>query len=401
MPIHPPKMTGWTKLTLVLLLCLAPIFGFAAVQIVSGQNYHNSDFFTFWLSARMNWTGQNPYAPDQWVAGHHQYGVDWIPNPVFPYPLPLAVLLAPIGLLPLKDAYILWVAVSAIVITLEMLWLLNTFQATARQKHFILPFVVASFLFRPTIVILRNGQLGAFLLLASVVCLVLWQKQKWWQGGIILSVLVLKPTLGLPILSLVGLWLLLRKKYSTILAMLVGLVGLVLIGLIRDIRWIGQFLAYGQEKLAANFGYSPTVWGISGLACSHQVDCTTVFGGLFSGLIVIAVIALIFVQKEVQDPSAVMSLAIPVTLLVTPYIWAYDQILLLVPIGLTAIALSKRGSGFLAAALFPMLFSILSLGLLYISSMIANDAWSVLVPGLCLAMGVWLLFTADHPHKMK
>ena len=86
---------------------LAALTTLVAIRIINSIDYHNNDFFTFWLAGHLVATGGNPYASAQWVAGHHEFGVTWIPNQAYVYPLPLSLLFVPLGLLSLKQAYTL------------------------------------------------------------------------------------------------------------------------------------------------------------------------------------------------------------------------------------------------------------------------------------------------------
>ena len=110
---------------LIIILALIPAFNLLALKIVNSLVYQDSDFFTFWLAGWMRWAGQDPYSIKQWVSGHQIFGADWIPNPIFPYPIPLSYLLAPLGLLPLKSAYIIWIISAEIFIVGSLLIVLH------------------------------------------------------------------------------------------------------------------------------------------------------------------------------------------------------------------------------------------------------------------------------------
>ncbi|MGA7607447.1 MAG: hypothetical protein WCA79_16135, partial [Anaerolineales bacterium] len=93
----PLKIAGM----ILAVILLGVIFYLKAMQNYIHQDYTNANFFFFWLAGRMMWTGQNPYNATQWLAGHDAYGATWKPNQIFPYPLPLAFLMAPLGLISL------------------------------------------------------------------------------------------------------------------------------------------------------------------------------------------------------------------------------------------------------------------------------------------------------------
>jgi hypothetical protein len=55
------------------LTALCPLVVLGASRFVYSLIYRDSDFFTFWLAARMQWMGQDPYTPAQWLGGHAQF----------------------------------------------------------------------------------------------------------------------------------------------------------------------------------------------------------------------------------------------------------------------------------------------------------------------------------------
>src|ERR1035437_9377936 len=96
--IHLLNLNNDQRKIFIFLVLLTPLFILSAFMFATSVDHLNGDFFTFWLAGRMNWTNQNPYLSNLWISGHHQYGASWIANDIFPYPLPLAILLAPFGL---------------------------------------------------------------------------------------------------------------------------------------------------------------------------------------------------------------------------------------------------------------------------------------------------------------
>ncbi|MCL5611074.1 MAG: hypothetical protein M1485_00735, partial [Chloroflexi bacterium] len=127
--------------TTVTLVVLGALFYFWAMQNYTHQDYTNSNFFFFWLSGHMIGLGQNPYNQAQWLAGHAAFGATWIPNKIFPYPLPLAFFTVPLGSLSLGQAYIVWQIVSQIIIAITIYLLLRHWQEQPQRMLF-LPLMV-------------------------------------------------------------------------------------------------------------------------------------------------------------------------------------------------------------------------------------------------------------------
>ena len=380
---------AWLRLGGVV-LAACPLLALAGARIVYGLNFHDSDFFTFWLAGYMNWTGQDPYSSAQWLGLHHALGATWFPNPVFPYPLPLATLLAPIGLLRLDLAYVVWIALSAVLLVVSLFVILLR-RPEPRLKHYIFPILAGLLLFRPVWVTLQDGQLGALLLFALVISAALLEEQRWFLGGLLAALVILKPTLGAPILGLLGLWLLATRRWRALAGLGAGLLALLALGLARDPNWVGEFLTVGQWKLSTGFGFSPSLWGMAGAMCGHAPACTTGLGAALAGLLALAAAAGVMVFAKRLSGLPLVALSIAVALLVTPYIWAYDQILLLLPITLLLGELIRRGRVFLLNALAFLALDIVGLALLFLALRTGEDVWSALLPLLVGAALAWLI----------
>ncbi|HVN56093.1 MAG TPA: glycosyltransferase family 87 protein [Anaerolineaceae bacterium] len=381
------KFTDVQKVNLIALLGLGAVFLAFGIVVVPGMDYHDKDFFTFWLAGWMSWAGQSPYDPGQWLSGHIRFGTGWMPNPFFPYPLALGILFIPIGLIPLMQAYIFWVFLSGLMIAVSV-FLLNPGLDLRAWKNLLFPLFAAILLFRPTIISAYHGQISGFLLLIPALAVNLWEKGKWWQGGVALSLLFLKPTLGFPVIAFAGIWLLFQKRWNAIAGIAGGAAAWAVIGFLQDPAWIGKFLSSGNRKFLDSFGVMPNVFGLSGAACNHSLPCTAAGGVILAlGLGLLTLWALW--RKKNLSPSWMMSLVIPASLAIAPYIWAYDQLLLVIPLTVTAIRLAKSGAPFLVTALYPFGLSILSLVFLAISNSQGYDVFSGLIPVLCLA-AVWV-----------
>lgn len=391
-----PARTPFSSLTILLILAvLIVIFGISAWLVVSRSNYHDSDFFTFWLAGRLLSGAQNPYDVTLWLEGHRQYGAAWIPNSIFPYPLPLAVLTLPLGLFSLEQAFFLWILLSQIFITLS-LYLSIRWDDTIRLRHYFLPLLLGAFLFRPALVALRNGQLSPFLLLLVSLVSYLWTRHKWWQGAVVAAFLLLKPTIGLPVLGLCCIYLFLLGKYRPLMAAFLAALLIAVAGWLIDPGWISMFLSVGSGKFNETFGYNPSVWGLTGFFCRQSALCTVSWGGLFALVLVAATVYLLLVQGRRMSPALLLSLVIPVSLLITPYLWAYDQILLLVSVCMVVELLVRKRYPYMLAASFPLLFSLLSLLLLSLANTVGHDAWSAALP-LLMVLLVGFLISKNPP----
>ena len=374
-----------------LLPLLAIIFFIIATKIVNPVEYPNSDFFTFWLSGRLASLGQNPYNSQIWITGHHQFGASWIPDATFIYPLPISLLFIPLGLLPLYQAFIAWNTLSQLMIVSSIALLLMT-NSNLSTKRFIFPLLVGVILFRPTIITLVNGQLSGMLLLLIACTTYLWERGKWGQGAALLAFLALKPNLGIPLIVLLSVYLIQQKQITSLIAEAVSGLLLLLAGFVQNPNWLIEFWNAGNTKLSQTFGFSPTIWGMSAFFCNYNLNCTVGYGVCMGLLFLIGYLYLLARKKNILSSALVVSLAIAITLLLTPYIWPYDQLLLVAPIVTMTIMLAKDGYGYLPASLLFLTIDILALILLGISGKIQMEIWNVSIPLLIFGLLIWYIW---------
>jgi hypothetical protein len=353
----------------------------ASFFIARSQDFYRaegSDFFSLWLAPHLLLQGQDPYLTDIWVPAHDTFGARWISDPTFLYPLPLAVLLLPFGVFPLDVAAVLWVFLSLVAVLLVARKLIASWQP-GQLLPYLLPALAGIMLFRPTFLTLLVGQMEILLLLCLGGTALLWERGKWLKGGLLASVVMLKPQIGLPLLALTGLWLLVHRRWTGLAGM--GLAALILfaIGAVFDIGWVDRWLSIGQGKVSGVFGYTPTVWGVSATVCHHQHPCTSLLGGVLS-IVVVTAGLWILLPRKVLHPMNAIGVIIPVVLLTTPYLWAYTQVMLIIPILLVMGKMYQRKLPYMLVATFPLAMAVWAFALLFVAVGLGSDVWSAAVP---------------------
>ncbi len=375
------------------LVLILPVLGLVctliSIRIVNSMDYHqnDNDFFTFWLAGHLVSQGGSPYDTSAWMAGYHQYDVNVIANPTFLYPLPLAMLLVPLGLLPFHTAYIAWVTLLQLFILISLAGLL-LLQKSTRVRFFIIPLLAGLFLFRPTILTLTQGQIIGIFLLVLVGAAACFEKGKWGWGGLLLGLLVLKPNLGIFIILLTGLWLITQKHWKAVIGTVSSTVLLLIGGLIYGPGWLGEYLNVGGTKLAQTFGASPTIWGLSALVCRVEMGCASLLGGSLVLLLVVLSIWII-IRNRALSPLKIFGWVVTVTLLIAPYTWTYDQLLLLLPIIWITFALDGKGWRFFLAFGFFLLLDLSILILLVFDTMRGVEILNAVIPLILLIMMAW------------
>jgi hypothetical protein len=365
-----------------------------AIRIVYSIDYlkYGTDFSSFWMAGKLILQGKNPYDMAAWGEGFRQFELGFLLTPVFLYPLPLALLLAPLGYLPFLSAYIVWVALTQLMI-IASLALLLCLETNPRKKLFFLPLVIGTILFRPTILTLTQGQLSGLFLFALVWIAFLWQKRKWFWGGCLLGLLALRPNLGFILIILVGLWLLLNKNWTALGGTLVSGIFVLTAGLIYNPAWVIQYLHVGSNKLAETFGGSPTVWGLGALISHNHTTTTLIIGCLAGLLILFGFFRAILHAHATLRPVSVLALAAGVTLLITPYTWTYDQLLLVLPLSAVILAMDRRGVRFPLTASVFLGIDVLVFALLFLDVVMQVEIWNVLIPLVVFCMCLWGLDT--------
>ena len=253
---------GNTQKTRTAYIFLILISIFLLVSLSSSKIYdaRKQDFAAYWQAGRMILSGQDLYNSSEWIAERERRGTALHSEPTFHYPLPFAVLFSPLALFPVESAYTLWLFFGQLAILTSILILLSFYPA--RTGYLELFTIAGIFLFRPSFSVIFNGQILSLLLIFVCVSILLFHNQNWFWGGIALSLLSLKPSIGLPILALTGLWLFAQKRWRGILGIALGCITLLLAGMLIDPKWPIEYIRVSGDSFSKYFGLHPTLWGV-------------------------------------------------------------------------------------------------------------------------------------------
>jgi hypothetical protein len=354
-------------------------------------NFPNTNFFKLWIAGYLTGIGGNPYSAHDWLNGHRIFGLTWIPEPVFLYPLSLAYLLIPIGSLSLPLAYSVWAFLSLLATTLSLFLLIDLWEED-RLKIFALPMMVAVFFFAPVLEAPGKGTVGGFLLFAMVLTVYLLRSQRWLAGGMLSAILLVKPTFGIPALILLGFWLLSRRAWLGAVGIVAGGLLFYGIGAVADPQWPVVFLRMGQTKVGEYLGLRPTVLNLAGLACHKGVVCSYGLGLIASGFLLFMAIRLFFHKDKPLAALEAMSLVLTVALLITPYLWSYDFILLIIPVSFIVHELILYSASYWVPISFLIALDVLAfLGLYLQGQSQFKDLWNIVLPFIILVLLIWLI----------
>ena len=378
-----------TRLFLALIMLV--IFIWVPMRLAAAVPLESSDFFTFWLAGKLNLLGMYPYDPQDWAKGHWMFGVTDQHNPTFLYPLPMAVVLAPLGLMTLRHAYIVWTFLTLLMMFGGIWILLHTFTRTCSPKY-LLPVLAAAALFRPVIDTLFGGQLSGFFFLVISLAALALDRHAWFRAGLLIGVLALKPNIGAPFILLAGLWLLSRRSWPALGGMLTTGVVLLLIGFISNPSWVADFFAVGSHKFHETFGLSSTIWGISSGICGLTPACTVYLGGPLVILLLIGTVLLLIQSRVPVSTQFALALISCTSLLATPYLWPYDQTLLILPILYVMAHLLERKAPYLLVATLFIWIALFAMMLLVVTIHVEMEIWNGF-----LSLSCFLLVVAAPP----
>jgi len=384
------KKTSREKLILLLtVVLLVGMIYLRAMQNYTKQDYHSANFFVFWLSGRLLTEGESPYNPDQWLAGHERYGATSIREATFLYPLPLAAFMIPFGLFTFDQAYLGWQILSQVLIAIVVFTLLNKQQKTEDSRLFI-PIMLFLTFFGPMYLTLQIGSLGPLTLIILFAAMVLLQKKPSFAAGILLALTMLKPSQGVPILFLIGIWLLARKDWKTILGIFLGGIILWVIGMSINPNWVGEFLHSGEAAFDRRLGFQSNVWSFSYLLCNKEQNCSFALGGGLALLLLGGTAFYLWRNHAKLTLWQAFNIIIPIAFVSTIYLWAYDQILYIIPIIWVIGTLIERTKSYIHVFILLVILDFFSLYALFQQALTQKDLWSlgttIIVLGMVLGL---------------
>ena len=334
--------------------------------------------------------GEGPYNPDQWRAGHEQYGSTSLRETIFLYPLPLAVFMIPLGLFSLDEAYLGWQILCQIVIAIVVFALLNKWQKTEHSRLFI-PIMLFFLFFGPIYLTLQIGSLGPLTLIILFAAMALLQKNKSFAAGILLALTMLKPPQGLSILFLIGIWLLARRNWKTILGIVLGGIILWVIGMSIDPNWVSKFLHISEAAFDRRLGFQSNVWSFSYLLCNKDQNCSFALGGVTSLLLLGNTAFFLYRNHTKLTVWQVFNIIILIAFVTTVYLWGYDQILYVIPIVWIVGTLVERTKSYIHAFIFLIVLDLFSFYALVQQATTEKDLWSLAATVIVLSMVLGLM----------
>jgi hypothetical protein len=252
--------------------------------------------------------------------------------PRFPYPPWYMLGTFYLGFLPIQSAGMLWFELNLIMLFLSIWFLTDGWDGRLRLIAFPL-----GLLFLPVIGALAVGQFDFPVLLGTSLLIYALHKENVALTTLGAVLLTFKPHVGaLILLSALG-WLIVSRsnfgRGATRSVILAG-VFLFLVGFIADPAWVVNY-----PKMLLNYQGEGNVSSCSEcanlpvFASRWLLDGSLSSAAILAILLLVILIGIIFTQRHslMQSPELMLTAALLVTLLASPYLYNYDFILLLVP----------------------------------------------------------------------
>jgi alpha-1,2-mannosyltransferase len=353
-------------------------FGVIAWIIVIGQERMvDRDWFTYWAGGRGLLENANLYQRQEWLALHQSHGSTWFPNPIFIYAPPTAIFFAPLAALPVDLAATIWVwasqvmiVISICLIALDMKW-----NFTLQSGFW---WAIGVLIFLPGILTLVMGQASALILLVLTVTAVLWDRNHWFAGGLGLGLTMIKPQAVVLVVLGLGVWLVVKKRWDALGGMIMAFGAGVLATFLLFPNFIFDWLSSATSKVGGVGDRMPTLWGT--MADVFGVSPLTISCALLLTVVLVLATLGLTIRWREQKALVVTSMLVLPSLVVTPYLWNYDQILVLVPLFTALIMLSRRGISRRILVWFPLLASVFEWMLFAVSAVRLRDTLGITLP---------------------
>jgi hypothetical protein len=335
------------------------------------------DFVEYWAAGRLLLAGENPYDPARMhelerEAGRTDAGIlMWNP----PWVLPLV---APLGLLEVRSAHLLWLLFhsSVVVFSAGALWHLYA----VRSRRMVA--VLLAFSFLPVWFALIAGQISPLLLLGAVGFLLLLGQGRDFLAGSATVLLAIKPHLVYLFWLALLLWAVRERRWRVLLGG--ALTGLMLTGLVLalDASVVGQYHHTFTSSPPAQYR-SPTLGTLLRLALGEG-SFRWQFLAMLPGLLWFALHWRRCRQN--WEWTEQMPLLLLVGVLTTAYGgWPFDLVVLLVPVIALAAELARTGSPTRCGVAIAVYVAINWLGLVLLSRGVEYLGFIWMTPALLLA----------------
>jgi len=330
MKLHPQKLKRRSLLpayVLAVLILVGVAFYFMRV-ITRRDPLAATDFSVFWASARLLRHGQSPYDPNDWAAIYRQMPNVPRQDNAFLYPLPTAIVFLPLSFVPESLARDLWLVFSQLMIIGAAV--ISMFTEEWRHDRLrLLPIVGLSLIvFVPAMYAVMNGQINSVLVAIVALTILFWSRKKWVAGGLVLGLLILKPTGAGTFAFAVIIWLILLKKWGGLVGVALTLASAFTVAWVVDPRWLGDWLNIALAKPAQMWPGVPTLWGLFVSLFGPEMPWL-LLAAILSGMLLLFGVRVASRKEPDAQLTWLSGIVLPLSLTSTPYLLYYEMVMLI------------------------------------------------------------------------
>jgi hypothetical protein len=356
------------------------VLGFI-VSLLRPDAVGTRDFVEYWASGSLLAHHANPYESGAILRLERSVGFNLqtqiMANP--PWALPLVL---PLGFLSPRAGYLLWILLSlaCLVASVRLIWSMHGCPATDWN--------ILGYTFAPALLCLLAGQVTVFVLFGLVLFL-RWQRSRPFMAGVSLWLCLLKPHLFLPFGIVLLAWIILNRSYKVLAGTAVALGVSTAITLALDPH---VWLHYFRMMSAARIDQS-NVPCLSVLLRQRVWPHALWLQWLPAALGCIWALAYFWRHRDTWDWLRNGSLLMLVSVLVPPYTWILDQVVLIPSLLRGAYTTQSRS----LIALLALTSAAIEIGLFRRTSVLQSFFFLWTVP----VWLVWYLFAIRRSDRMR
>lgn len=303
------------------------------------------DFAEYWAAGRLNASGHNPYEPAAMLREEREIGWQQLdPDMMYNPPWTLAVAM-PMGTVGFQLARSIWLPVQ-LFITLwcaSALWILYGGSPIHGARACGL-----ALLWMPSLIALRMGQLSPIILLGLVGFLWALARRRELAAGVFFALTLVKPQLVALVWVPFVLWTIVERRWKVLTGAIAAVAAASLVAMSTNAGVFGQYthlIASAPPTLTFESPNLATIFRAAmGTASTWPQFVPTCLGA--------AVVGLMWFRSRVSwDWTSQLPGLVLISCLLTSYGgWAFDLVVLLIPIIATAAGVVRSGRQALAGA---------------------------------------------------
>ena len=297
---------------------------FALTFHVFNPKAGRNDFLAYWSTTHLFISGENPF--DQTALRILQQSIppeelSQDGNVLNAWNPPWFILIfSPLGLLPYSSAVSAWVFVNTFLVGLALIITWQMSGGTQNSRGMLVVFVVG-YLFGETIAYLAIGQITVLVLLGMVLSIWMVNHQFDWLAGASLLLTIIKPQISFFFFLIFLIWTIQHRRWKIISGLAIaGLTSLIIFWVVNP-NWVNDYINT-LGVLSGAYNYTSTVGSFV-----EAIFHTKIFN--FSAIFLLFFIKTLLRVVEKDGWLTALSLAMLISLPLSPFGFSFDQIVLL------------------------------------------------------------------------